>query len=78
MLEQISQIILIIRYIIIGIGILGAIIFISGLYRKDKRRQARGGYLVILSIVLGVCGYLIYTTTVDRANQIIENSYIMY
>jgi len=78
MFEQISQIILIIRYVIIGIGVLGSIMLLLGLYRKDKRLQTRGGYFIILSIVLGVCGYLIYTTTIDRANQIIEDAYIMY
>lgn len=78
MLEQISQIILIVRYAIIAIGVLGLIMLILGLYRREKKLQTRGGYFIILSIVLGICGYLIYNTTVDRANQIIENTYMQY
>jgi len=78
MLPHISQIILIIRYVILGIGALGLIMLLIGFYRRDKQLQTRGGYFLILSIVLGVCGYLIYDTTVDRANQMIDELNMMY
>lgn len=78
MLDQVFQFISIIRYIIIGIGVLGIIILIMGLYRGDNKLKMRGAYFFVLSVVLAVCGYLIYNATVDRATQIMQESTMMY
>lgn len=64
-----SDIVVIGQYVISIIGILGLIIFIAGLVRGQRELLQRGGYLLILAIVLGVCGYFIYNATIDKAKE---------
>lgn len=64
-----SDIVVIGQYVISIIGILGLIIFIAGLVRNQRELLQRGGYLLILAIVLGVCGYFIYNATIDKAKE---------
>lgn len=78
MLEQILDFISIGKYIVIAIGIIGAILLIVGVVRSERTLITRGGYMLILSIIMWVCAHFIISTTVDRANQIIENTYIEY
>ena len=78
MLDQVFQFVSIIRYIIIGIGVLGIIILIMGLYRGDNKLKMRGVYFIVLAVVLAVCGYFIYNATADRADQIMQESIMMY
>lgn len=76
MLEQILDIIGTIKYILMGLGIIGGIILIAGLYRRERALITRGGYILIMAIVLWVCGHFILETTIDRTQQRIEDIYL--
>jgi len=78
MFNSLYEIVSYAKYAIIAIGVLGIILLIAGFYRKQQPLKVRGGYLIVLAVVLGICGYFIYQTTVDRANQMIENSFLLY
>jgi len=78
MLDQLYHIVFIGKYILIGLGIIGFILLLVGIYRKDKNYMTRGGYIIILSIVLGICGYFIFSSTKDKAYQMMDNTYIRY
>ncbi len=69
--DQFFQFVPIIRYALIFLGILGIIILITGFYRRDRKLKMRGAYFIILAVVLGICGYLIYDATIDRTTQVI-------
>lgn len=64
-----SDVIIIGKYIVLIIGILGLIVLVAGLVRSQRELVTRGGYLIVLSMVLGVCGYFIYNATIDRAKE---------
>jgi len=78
MLEQILDFIEIIKYILIGVGIIGAITLIAGLYRQERSLITKGGYILIMAVILWVCGHFIISTTVDRAQQRFEDTYMQY
>lgn len=78
MLEHILDLIELIKYILIGVGGVGAIMLIAGLYRRNSTFITRGGYMLIMAIILWVCGYFILSATVDRTQQRIEDIYIQY
>lgn len=76
--EQISEILLIARYFLIALSIIGVIILAFGIYHRKKKLIERGAYILILSIVLSICGYLIYEKTKKRTYDMLQNTYISY
>lgn len=78
MIDQLYDITVIGKYILIGGGIIGIIMLLTGIYRKDKSFIAKGGYIVILCAVLGICGYFIFSATKEKAYQMLDNTYIRY
>lgn len=76
--EQISEILLIARYILTALAIIGVIVLAFGIYHRKRKLIERGAYVLILSIVLGVCGYLIYEKTKQRTYDMLQNTYISY
>ncbi|PXV63324.1 hypothetical protein CLV62_11441 [Dysgonomonas alginatilytica] len=76
--EQITEIIIIARYILIALAIVGVIVLAFGIYHRNKKLIGRGAYLIILSIVVSVCGYVIYEKTKQRTYQMLQNTYITY
>lgn len=78
MLEQLNEIVIIARYILIALAITGAIVLALGIYHRQRKLIERGAYILILSIVLGICGYFIYEKTKERTNEMLQNTYIYY
>lgn len=76
--EQVSEILFIARYLLIALSIIGVIILAFGIYHKKRKFIERGAYLLILSIVLSICGYLIYEKTKQRSYEMLQNTYISY
>ena len=66
------------KYIVIFMAGLGAVILIVGLFQRRQEIVMRGGYILLLSAVLSICGYLIYQATVDKAQQMIYDTYIEF
>lgn len=60
------------KYIVGILGLLGIILLIVGLVKSQRELVTRGAYLLILSIVIAICGYFIYTTFIDRAKDRIQ------
>lgn len=69
MLEQVLELLTIGRYVVIGVGILGAVILLVALYRGDRQGMVRGGYMLILSLVVWVCSHLLFTVAQKRMDQ---------
>lgn len=60
------------KYFVIGLGAIGIIVLIAGLF-KQQRQQIVGGLLIILAAaVIAFCGYLIYNETEDRIYKMME------
>lgn len=76
--EQTSEILLLARYFLIALSIIGILILAFGIYHRKKKLIERGAYILILSIVLSICGYLIYEKTKQRTNDMLQNTYISY
>lgn len=76
--EQISEIIIIARYILIALSVIGVIVLAFGIYQRKRNLIERGAYMLILSIVLSICGYLIYEKTKQRSYEMLQNTYITY
>lgn len=76
--EQISEIVIIARYLLIALSIIGIIVLAFGIYHRKRKLIERGAYMIILSIVLGACGYLIYEKTKERSYEMLQNTYISY
>lgn len=80
-MEYLFDLIEIGRYILLILMFLGIVMLLFGLFKQQRVLITRGLYLVILSLVLGICGYLIYITVVDRAKEAlyrIESSSVGY
>jgi len=78
MLEQLLDLIGIVKYILIGIAIIGVIMLLVGFFRRENTLLTRGGYMLVMAVILWVCGYFILEATADRAQQKIEDVYIRY
>ncbi|SHE54014.1 hypothetical protein [Dysgonomonas macrotermitis] len=76
MLQQIADFIEIVQVLFIILGVAGIIVFLFGLFRKQKHLMVKGGYMILLAAVLTVCGYLIMETTKKRAVDYLNNTYI--
>lgn len=64
-----SDFFMIAKYIVYAIGSIGIIVLIIGLLKDQRDLTMKGGYMIVLALVLGVCGYFIYNATVDRAKD---------
>lgn len=78
MLSNLEHFIVIAKYILMGLAAIGVITLGVGLYQRQQKIIIRGAYMIILAVVLGVCGYFIYGATVDKAEEIMYNTYIEY
>lgn len=78
MLSGLDHYFVIAKYILIIMAAIGGVVLMVGLYNKQQKIIMRGAYILILSLVLGVCGYFIYETTVDKAQQMIYDTYLEY
>lgn len=76
--DQITEIAVFAKYILIALASIGAIVLAFGIYHHKRKLIERGGYMIILSIVLGVCGYLIYEKTKQKSYEMLQNTYISY
>ena len=74
--EQISEIIIIARYLLIALSITGVIVLTFGIYQHKRKLIERGAYMLILAIVLAICGYLIYDKSKQRSYEVLQNTYI--
>lgn len=78
MLSGFEHFIAIAKYILMGLAAIGVITLGVGLYQRQQQIIVRGAYMLILALVFAVCGYLIYEATVDKAEQIIYDTYMEY
>lgn len=76
MLDQIADFVEIIQSILIILGIAGITVLLFGIFRKQKPLMIRGGYMLLLAVVLYVCGYFILKTTKQRTDDFLNNTYI--
>lgn len=74
--EQISEIIIIARYLLIALSFTGVIVLAFGIYQHKRKLIERGAYMLILAIVLAICGYLIYDKSKQRSYEVLQNTYI--
>jgi membrane-associated PAP2 superfamily phosphatase len=77
-MENLLELITIGKYILITITGIGVILLGLGIYQRRKELITPGAYMIILAIVLATCGYFIYEATVDKAQQIIYDTYNQY
>lgn len=68
-MEYLYDIITFGKYLVAILAILGIVLVIVGLVKSQRMLVTRGAYLFILSIVVAICGYFIYTTMLDRAKD---------
>ena len=60
------------KYIVLSLALVGLIVIIIGAY-KGNREQIVGGLLTIAAaIVIGLCGYIMYSQMEDRANTLVD------
>ncbi|MEN9919775.1 MAG: hypothetical protein RL662_2211 [Bacteroidota bacterium] len=78
MIDQLFDLIPIIKNVLITIGIIGSIVLVAGIYRKERAFITRGAYILVMAIILWVCGYFILTTTIKRADQMIYDAQMGY
>ncbi len=76
--EQTFEIIIIARYLLIALSLAGVILLAFGIYQHKRELIERGAYILILSIVLSVCGYLIYEKTKQRSYEMLQNTSVYY
>lgn len=76
--DQTAEILIIAKYILIALAIIGVVILAFGIHRGNRGLIERGAYIVILSIVVGICGYVIYDKTKQRMEERLQNTYISY
>lgn len=69
MLEQVLEFATVGRYIVMALGGIGLILLIMGIYKGDRERMLKGGYLLVFAIVVWVCAQLLFSVTADRAQQ---------
>ena len=67
------EIVNIAKYIVGGIGCIGLIVLVVGLYGRNSKMIQQGVMLFIVAVVLFICGYFILKTTAER----IESRYNM-
>lgn len=77
-MEFFFEFIPILKYMCIGLGSIGLIMLLLGVYRGNRFLQIRGGYILLLSIVLIGCGYLIYQKTKERLPEKLNEMYQPY
>lgn len=75
-MEQVSDLIIIVKYLVLAVGVIGLIMLVIGIYKKEKGMLTKGGYLLILAIVLFVSGHFIIDATKKRANQRVREMYM--
>lgn len=66
------------KYLVWGLGGIGVIVLIIGLYSTNRDMIQRGAMLVIAAVIMLVCGYFITQATVKRASQYIIKEYYDY
>lgn len=57
------------KYILIGVGIIGVILVVVGLQRGNPETARRGAYLIIIAIVMTICSYLIVRKTEQHIQE---------
>lgn len=57
------------RYIIIGLAVLGGIVILVGLVKSELELIKRGTYLIVIAIVAYICSYFIVQKTEQRIND---------
>lgn len=78
MIQELYDLIEIAKIVILGIGGIGLVLLLIGIYKKRREFMTRGGYLLVLAIVLWVCGYFILTTSKKRAYEIGSQTYFKH
>lgn len=76
MFNQIADIIEIIQSILLILGVAGIVVLLFGIFRRQKPLMIKGGYMILLAVVLYVCGFFILKTTQKRATDYLNNTYI--
>jgi len=71
-MENIIDVIGVAKYIVGLLGLVGLIIIIVGAFQRQHELIQRGALILITSLILFGCGYLIIRTSVDRAVDEIE------
>ena len=77
-LDFVISIISVAKYVVIIAGIIGLIMILAGKTRRDKSMMTQGAYILVLSVVFGICGYLVYQKTLKNVDQKIEEMYYEY
>ncbi len=57
------------KYIIIGLAVLGGIVVLVGLVKSELELIKRGAYLIVIAIVAYICSYFIVQKTEQRIND---------
>lgn len=64
------------KYFVIGIAVIGVIVFMVGVFRQ-VREQIIGGLLIILcAAAIGLCGYLIYKNMEHKVYETLDEIYV--
>ena len=71
----ILEIINIAKYFIYGIGLIGLLVLIIGLYKTNRDLIQRGIFTIIAAIVMLICGYFIVKISVNRAEEFMIKEY---
>lgn len=65
----------IVKWVIIGIGVIGLLIIIIGAFRREKDLTVKGLAILFISVVFGICGQLIFKKSKNKAYQIEAEEY---
>ncbi len=63
------------KYIMIGLAVLGVIVIIVGLSKSDTETIKRGAYLIVIAIVAYICSYFLVRKAEQRMNEFIPEYY---
>ncbi|NDW19160.1 hypothetical protein D0T53_09575 [Dysgonomonas sp. 216] len=63
------------KYIIGAMGLLGLIMLIAGIYKRQAETIQRGALILLAAIILFICGYLVIRKTNDKIQHIEEEIY---
>lgn len=69
MLEQVLGFVTVGKYIVIALAIVGAIMLVMGMHKGNKDKITRGGYMLLLAIVLWVSAYFLISVSKERGQQ---------
>lgn len=76
--DFIVSIVKIAKYALVILGLIGLVMLFIGKSRRQKNIMTLGIYILVLSIIFGVCGFFVSDITKQKVGQKYEEVYYEY